>query len=291
MKPTLGITGVTGLIGSRLRAKAEAAGWSVVGYSRKPQGSDRLFADHAPMDVSGLDALVNLAGESVFGLWTKEKKRRILESRGHGTRRVVDAILQNGGKPGVLVNASAIGFYGETGEEIVDESSPPGSGFLAEVTRAWEAEALRAEAAGIRVVRVRIGMVLAPEGGAVKLMRPVFLAGLGGNLGNGRQWMSCIHVDDVAGILLAAASHANYSGAVNAVMPEAVRNSEFTQGVARAVHRPAILPAPAFAIRLALGELSGLLLSNIRVRPKQTQEFGYTFQYPELPAALRDVFA
>ena len=287
---TLGITGATGLIGRQLKKQAQAAGWSVIEYSRNPSGSQRSFSADVPLDLSGLDVIVNLAGESIMGLGTPSKKQRILQSRVQSTRRVVDALLASPNPPRVLVNASAIGFYGEPGDREVDEASPAGSGFLADGTTAWEAETQRAEAAGIRVALIRIGMVLAREGGAAKLMRPAFKLGLGGKLGSGRQWMSAIHVADVAGIILAAASDANYRGPFNAVLPEPVTNAEFTRLAGQAAHRPAILPAPEFAIRLALGELSGLLLGSLRVKPQKTLEQGYSYQFPTLSGALTDVF-
>lgn len=290
MKSTLGIVGATGLIGSGLKKQAIAADWNVIEYSRKPKGAMRSFAADQALDLSGVDVIANLAGESIMGLWTADKKRRILESRIQATRRVVDALIQNPNGPKVFLNASAIGFYGEPGDREVDESSVAGSGFLAEVTSAWEAEALRAETAGVRVVLIRIGMVLARDGGAIKLMRPVFKLGIGGKLGSGRQWMSAVHVDDVAGLILAAASNENYRGPVNAVMPQPFTNAEFTKAAGRAAHRPAILPAPEFAIRLALGEMADLLLGSLRVLPTKAQSLGYPFRFPTLSAALEDVF-
>jgi len=205
--------------------------------------------------------VVNLSGEPILGLWTKSKKNEILRSRVETTRRVVES-LRHGG-PRVLVNASAIGFYGDTGENEVDESSPDGSGFLAEVCQAWEAAAKPAENLGVRTVLLRIGFVTGP-GGAMRLIGPLFKLGLGGKLGSGRQWMSCIHVDDVAGMILWALEN-------NAV-----------RGPLNAVHRPAIFPAPAFALRLALGELSHLLLDSIRVRPAKPLALGYRFRHPTL---------
>jgi len=177
-------------------------------------------------------------------------------------------------------------FYGDTGEREVDESDAAGSGFLVDVCQAWEAAAMPAEALGCRVVRLRIGFVTGP-GGAMGLVRPVFQLGLGGNLGNGRQWMSCIHVDDVAGMILWALENPTVSGAVNAVNPQPVRNAEFTRTLARVVRRPAILPAPSCALKLALGELSHVMLDSVRVRPAAAENLGYAFRYPTLEAGLR----
>lgn len=287
----IGITGISGFIGSRVGDLAGERGHTMVGFSRRADGDSRiprrLFSTENPPDLTGLDAVVNLAGESIMGLWTKEKKRRILESRVLGTRRVVEAMAAMENRPRVLINASAIGIYGDTGEREVDETSPPGQGFLAEVGQAWEAEALRAEALGVRVVCVRIGFVLG-RGGALALIAPLFRLGLGGRLGNGQQWMSGVHVEDAAGLVVWALENEAVRGPVNAVLPEPFRNAEFTREVARTVRRPAIFPAPALALRLALGELSGLLLHSARVVPRRTQEGGYVFRFATLPAALQD---
>jgi uncharacterized protein (TIGR01777 family) len=230
-----------------------------------------------------LDGVVNLAGEPILGLWTASKKKKILSSRVETTQKVVGSLHAG---VGVLINASAIGFYGDTGEREVDELAPVGRGFLAEVCQAWEAAAMPAEALGCRVVRLRIGFVTGP-GGAMGLVRPVFQLGLGGNLGNGRQWMSCIHVDDVAGMILWALENQSVSGEVNAVNPEPVRNAEFTRTLARVVRRPALLPAPSCALKLALGELSHVMLDSARVRPAVAARLGYVFRHPTLEAGLR----
>jgi uncharacterized protein (TIGR01777 family) len=230
-----------------------------------------------------MDAVVNLAGEPILGLWTASKKKKILSSRVETTQKVVGSLHAG---IGVLINASAIGFYGDTGEREVDESAPAGRGFLAEVCQAWEAAAMPAEGLGCRVVRLRIGFVTG-RGGAMGLVRPVFELGLGGNLGNGRQWMSCIHVDDVARMILWALENPAVSGAVNAVNPQPVRNAEFTRTLARVVRRPAILPAPSCALKLALGELSHVMLDSVRVRPAVAESLGYSFRHPTLEVGLR----
>jgi uncharacterized protein len=281
----IGITGATGFIGSRVAALCRDRRHETVGFSRRPGAGARLFRLDAPPDLSGLDAIVNLAGESILGLWTAEKKRRIRESRVAGTQRIVEAIEAMAERPRVLVNASAIGYYGDTGETLVDEASAAGRGFLADVCRDWEGEAKRAETRGVRVVFVRIGFVLG-SGGALKLIGPIFKLGLGGKLGSGSQWMSGVHVDDVAGIAVWALENEGVHGPVNAVMPEPFRNSEFTRELARRVARPAIIPAPAFALRLALGELSHLMLDSCRVAPRVAPQGGYNYRFPTLPAAL-----
>ena len=283
----VGITGVSGFIGSRVAARCGARGIEVVGFSRHPGSGARRFELTSVPDISGLDAIVNLAGEPILGLWTKEKKRRIHESRVLGTRRLVEAIAKAGQPPSVLVNASAIGFYGDTGENLVDESSPAGNGFLADVCREWEAEAARAAACGVRVVFVRIGFVLG-EGGALKLLRPLFKLGLGGKLGSGRQWMSGVHVEDVAGMIVWALENEGLHGPINAVMPEPFRNVDFTRELARSVRRLAIVPAPAFALRLAFGELADSMLGSTRVAPRVAPNAGYTYQFATLASALAE---
>jgi uncharacterized protein (TIGR01777 family) len=275
----VGILGARGYVGTRLCKIAAAAGHTIVPFSRGGAAGFRQILADEPLDFSGLDAVVNLSGEPILGLWTKSKKNEILRSRVETTRRVVES-LRHGG-PRVLVNASAIGFYGDTGETEVDESSRAGSGFLAEVCQAWEAAAQPSENLGVRTVLLRIGFVTGP-GGAMRLIAPLFKLGLGGKLGSGRQWMSCIHVDDVAAMILWALENNAVRGPLNAVNPDPVRNADFTQILARILHRPAILPAPACALRLALGELSHLLLDSIRVRPAKPLALGYRFHHPTL---------
>jgi hypothetical protein len=279
----IGVIGAAGYVGARLCRLAKAAGHCVVPFSRSARAGFRRIESSGPLDFSGLDSVVNLAGEPILGLWTASKKEKIQRSRVQTTQRVVSSLC---GGVQVLINASAIGFYGDTGENEVDESTAAGSGFLAEVCQAWEAAAMPAEQHDCRLVRLRIGFVTGP-GGAMGLVRPVFQLGLGGNLGNGRQWMSCIHVDDVAGMILWALENQSVAGAVNAVNPEPVRNTEFTRTLARVLHRPAILPAPSCALKLALGELSHVMLDSIRVRPAVAQRLGYAFRYPTLEAGLR----
>jgi uncharacterized protein (TIGR01777 family) len=284
----IGVTGAFGFIGQVVQHLAAQKGHEVVPFSRSSGKGARRFDLETPPDLSGLDAVLHLAGEPVLGLWTAEKKRRIHRSRVEGTRRIVEALARDASGPRTLVCASAIGYYGDTGDSAVDEETTSGEGFLAEVCRDWEAEACRAEGLGVRVVRVRVGFVLG-RGGAMKLIGPVFRLGLGGRLGNGRQWMSGIHVDDVAGIFLWAAENSAVSGICNAVMPEPFRNEDFTREVAAVLRRPAVLPVPSFALKLALGDLSGMLLASLRVRPRRTLDDGYVFRFATLRAALQDV--
>ena len=282
----IGIIGATGYIGSRLRAATLASGQEVVCFSRNERPGFRQFSLDAVPDFSGLDAIVNLAGESILGLWTRQKKEKILRSRVDKTRQVLEGISRLPDGPRILINASAIGYYGETGENLATETSPAGTGFLAQTCNAWEEATQGSIAERVRVIRLRIGFVTGP-GGAMRFVLPLFKMGLGGPLGNGRQWMSCIHVDDVAGLILWAIANESISGPVNAVCPEPVRNIDFTRALARAVHRPAILPAPAFALRLALGELSRVMLDSVRIIPKVALEDGYTFRFPNVEAGLQ----
>jgi uncharacterized protein (TIGR01777 family) len=290
----IAITGATGFVGSQLATAAGAAGHRVVAFSRRAGPDSRFdevrrFRADDPMDFSGCDAVVHLAGESVAGYWTAEKKRRIRESRVAGTRQVVASLGAAEPRPDVLVSASAIGIYGDTGETEADESTSPGDGFLADVARAWEEEALKAEALGVRVVLPRISLVLGPDGGALESMTKLFRLGLGGRIGDGRQWMSWIHRDDLVAMILKALTNPEWSGACNAATPHPVRNSEFTKALAKAVQRPALFPVPAFLLRTILGEFAGEILGSRRVAPRRTAELGFSFGIPTLDAALSDI--
>jgi hypothetical protein len=234
-----------------------------------------------------VEAVFHLAGEPVAqGRWTAAKKRRIRDSRVLGTRNLVTSIGNMLPRPRVLICASATGYYGDRGAELLDESSPSGQGFLAEVCRAWEAEALEAEKHGVRVVLARLGVVLAPRGGALERMLLPFRLGLGGKLGSGQQWMSWIHVDDAVGLLLHAAERKDVRGPINLVSPTPVSNQDFTRELARALGRPALFAVPRLALNLALGEVSDVLLESQRVVPKLARQSGYAFAYPELGPAL-----
>ncbi len=289
----IGITGATGFIGTHLATLARQHGHDLVAFSRTPKNpkpgftETRKFDLDATPDLSGLDAIVHLAGESIMGLWTPPKKRRILDSRVEGTRRIVEALATNPDGPRTFICGSAIGYYGDTGDTAVDETSPAGTGFLAKVSRLWEAEAKKTPAS-VRTTLLRTGFVIG-DGGAMKLVGPVFKAGVGGRLGDGQQWMSCVHVDDVAGIILHAIETDSVSGPLNAVVPEPVRNTTFTLAAAKAAHRPALIPAPAFLLKLTLGELSRLLLDSQRVLPNATLASGYEFRFPTVAAALHAV--
>ncbi len=292
----IGITGVSGFIGREIAKQALGRGWRVVGFTRDVTrrvaftAELREFDVHHPPDVSGLDAVIHLAGESILGYWTDNKKREIRSSRVLGTMAVVQALRSSPKPPGVLVSCSATGIYGDTGHTIVDEHSPIGSGFLADVASEWEDAAVEAESAGTRVVRVRVGFVLGATGGAMRLMRPVFRAGLGGRLGSGKQWMSLIHVEDLASMFLTAAQDAAWSGPVNAVMPEPVTNAEFTRIVAHCARRPAWMHVPAAVFKVIAGEASQLALSSTRALPRRAAEWGVALRYPDATRAVAACF-
>ena len=288
------ITGATGLIGGRLQARFDAP----ILTSRNPEraeanqpGAEFIrwpISRSTPPPATPIDTVFHLAGEPVAGSrWTEDRMHRIRESRVAGTRDLVDWLSTLDSPPKTLVCASAIGFYGDRGDEALTEGSEPGDSFLAEVCDAWEAEARRAEALGTRVVCVRIGIVLSAEGGALKEMMTPFKLGVGGPLGDGQQWMSWIHIDDVVGLLEHLAS-SDVSGAVNAVAPEPARNEAFSKAFASALGRPSFFRAPAFALRLALGKMSDIVLASQRVFPARALDSGYTFRFPELGAALKN---
>ena len=294
------VTGGTGLIGRKLLARVPEP----VVVSRDPVQARRRLgpvqvvrwepeAGPAPLEaLRGVEAVFHLAGEPVAaGRWTVERKQRIRDSRVLGTRHLVEGMAALERKPEVLVSVSAVGYYGDRGDEELDENSSPGGGFLAEVCQAWEREALGAEKLGVRVVCARIGLVLARGGGALARMLPPFRMGVGGRLGSGKQWMSWIHLDDVAGLLLHAAWNREIRGAMNVVSPHPVTNIQFTRALGRALHRPAFMAVPGGALRVAFGEMSEVLTGSQRVFPRVAQRTGYAFQHPDLEAALQAVLA
>ena len=246
-------------------------------------------------ELGGLDAVVNLAGESIIGRWTDGKKWRVRESRVRTTERLVEALGKLPRAPRLLVSASAIGVYGDRGDEILDEGKPPGTGFLADVSREWEAAALGAERFGVRTALIRIGLVMGTDGGAFPPLRRAFGLGVGGRLGPGQQWMSPVHVEDVVGLIVHLLEDDDHGGPraargpFNAVCPEPVRNVDFTRAVGKAVGRPAVLPAPAFVLRGLMGEASHLLLDSIRVVPVRARQAGYAFRFPTLASILADL--
>lgn len=293
------VTGASGFIGSALASSLTAGGHSVRRLTRgTPSREDEFRWDPQggfvePGALAGLDAVVHLAGETVDGRWTAAKKERILRSRVDGTRTLSNALAALEQRPRVLVCASAIGFYGDRGDEELteDSDSDQGQSFLAEVVRQWEAASRPAEEAGIRVVRLRFGIVLSPEGGALRRLLLPFRLGLGGRLGSGRQWVSWVSFDDVTGAIQHALGTEELAGAANAVAPNPVRNAELTKTLGRVLRRPAILPVPAPVLRVALGEFAGELLSSARVLPCRLAETGYEFRDSELEPALRRMMA
>lgn len=289
------VTGSSGLIGSALVSSLTSGGHSVTRLVRtEPQpGRPEVRWDPAAgwIDTAGLEGhegVVHLAGENITGRWTPAKKARLRDSRVKGTRLLAESLAKLTQPPRVLVCASAVGYYGDRGEEILREESAAGRGFLAEVCRQWEAAAQPAAEKGIRVVLLRIGVVLSPKGGALATMLLPFRLGLGGKIGSGKQYISWISLDDLVGIIEYALTTESLRGVVNAVAPQAVTNLEFTKTLGRVLRRPTLFPMPAFAARLALGELADeLLLASARVEPARIRAAGYQFRYPELEGALR----
>jgi uncharacterized protein (TIGR01777 family) len=273
------VSGGTGFLGRHIAQRLRDRGHTVEVWGREPR-FDLL---------SGADGVVHLAGEPVAQRWNADVKRRIRESRVEGTRALVDAISRLAQKPLVMVSASAIGIYGDCGDEVLTETSAPGKGFLAELCQEWESEGDRARVFGLRVMKMRIGIVLG-DGGALATIAPAFKAFLGGRLGSGRQWMPWIHVDDIAE-LFAYALENDISGVWNATSPNPVTNAAFTRELAAALHRPALFPVPPFALKLAFGELAQHMLDSARVVPEAAIRAGFRFRYPDLREALEQTTA
>jgi uncharacterized protein (TIGR01777 family) len=292
------VTGGTGLVGHRLVAALRDEGLRVGAVTRSPgrtrfdEGVEAVPWDGvqlAPEELARSAAVVHLAGEPVFGgLFTAERRRRILESRVDSTRALVRAIgeLAPAERPRTFVCASASGYYGDRGEEELDEQAAPGVGFFPDVCIAWEKAAQPVEKLGVRRVSLRIGIVLAREGGALALMARAFRLGLGGRLGSGRQWFPWIHADDLVGLVGAILADERYAGPVNAVAPNPVRNAELTRALAAALKRPALLPVPRLALRVALGELANELLGSRRMLPARAQQLGFRWEFERLESAL-----
>jgi uncharacterized protein (TIGR01777 family) len=300
------VTGGTGLIGSKLVQRMSGRGDAVVLLTRRPAAVRDRFAgctvvEGDPMTagpwmdaVGDCDAVINLAGENIFGKrWNDDYKRLLMDSRVKTTDNVVAALGRkprtDAGAAKVLVNASATGYYGPRGDEEIDESGPPGDDFLARICVAWEKSALAAQAPGVRVALLRIGVVLDRQGGALAAMLTPFKLGLGGRAGSGRQWLSWIHHADVVGLLLLALDNAGARGPMNGTAPNPATNYEFTKALGRALHRPTVFPVPGFALKLRFGEVAGVVLTGQRVLPKEAQKLGYQFQFPTIDAALADI--
>ena len=293
------VTGAGGLVGRRLVDTLQARGDDVTVLSRDPARTARALGAEAlpwqPLDgaapaaaLAGRDAVVHLAGERVDQRWTEEAKRAIHASREVGTRNLVAGLRGAEPRPAVLVSASAVGYYGPRGDEVLDESAGPGDDFLARVCVAWETEAERAEELGMRVVRVRTGVVLDRHGGALGRMLVPFRLGVGGPVAGGEQWMPWIHADDLVRMYLAAIDDERWSGPVNASAPEPARNRDFSRALGRALHRPAVLPVPGAALRLLYGDMAEIVTEGQRVVPRRAQDLGFAFRHAALDAALRD---
>jgi uncharacterized protein (TIGR01777 family) len=288
------IVGGTGFIGTRLRQMIVDRGGKVVVATRNPSAHPVMAGvEYAamPADLSGFDAVVNLAGEPLFGRrWNDAVKAEIRRSRVEGTRKLVDALKASAQRPKVLVNASAIGIYGDQGERLLPESAKSSVDYLAEVCTAWESEAERASELGVRVVKLRIGVVLG-AGGALKQMLPPFKLGLGGPIGSGAHWMSWIHIDDLCGMILHALRDETVSGAVNGVAPGACTNKDFSKALGRALSRPAFFPVPPFMLKLMFGEVATVLTASQRCVPERALKSGYAFKYADIDGALRAILS
>jgi uncharacterized protein (TIGR01777 family) len=292
------VSGASGLVGSAVAGSLSARGDRVIQLVRStPKDTQREVLWNPKKGIEdtgtleGVDAVIHLAGEPIAeGRWTEEKKRRIRESRVEGTRVLSEALARMTRKPSVLLSASAIGYYGGRGDEILTEESAPGDDFLAKVCRDWEGATAPAASAGIRVANMRFGVILSPEGGALQKMLTPFKFGLGGRLGSGHQYMSWIAIDDVVGAVLHLLEKEAARGPVNVVAPNPATNSEFTKALGEALSRPTIFSVPKFAVRLAFGEVADLaLLASQRVEPRRLKESGYVFKYPELSVALKHI--
>lgn len=288
------IVGVTGFIGRGLPRLLAAQGIATTGFSRRATGQvDGVSAWRGvdPIDLSGHSMVINLAGESIASRWTESNRRRFHESRVGLTQRVVESIraLPSGERPKVLINGSAIGIYGDRGDEILTETSALGQGYLADLCREWEQAALEAEALGVRVLLLRTGIVLGRGGEAFERLLKVFRYGIGGRLGSGKQWMPWIHVDDIRRMIVHALQSEGLQGPIHGVAPTPERNADFTRKLASALHRPAIFPVPGVALKLALGGFGGALLEGQRALPQAMQADGFAFECPTLEQALGEL--
>ena len=297
---TIAITGASGFIGRRLMKALAGGNHTLRALSRHagtnlPPGVqlcvwDAMKGQPPEECLDGVDAVVHLAGEPIAQRWNDDVKQKILESRATGTRNLVQALSTARRRPAVLICGSAIGYYGSRGEEVLTESSAPGSGFMADICTAWEKEADLAEALGIRLVKLRTGVVLGANGGALAKMLPPFKAGMGGKLGNGEQWMSWVHMDDLVGIIQYALENPVH-GPVNGTSPNPVTNADFTKALGHGLSRPAVFPMPAFTLKFMFGEMADMLLASQRVLPKAIESAGYAFRYPQLGPALENILA
>jgi uncharacterized protein (TIGR01777 family) len=296
------ITGATGFIGRALVSALPRENHQGIVWVRSPERARNLFAADTEIlaasagahilreALSRCDAVVNLAGESILGgRWTQARRRSLIQSRVQLTEQFVQAIRDASPRPGILISGSAVGYYGDRGSELLDESSAAGAGFLAQLCQDWEAAARAAETLGLRVMTLRTGVVLGREGGALEKMLPPFRFGLGGPVGAGRQYMPWIHLHDLVQLIVTALADSRYKGAINAVAPEAATNRELTRTLGRALHRPAVLPVPALALRLLFGEAASVLLDSQRVEPRRLRELGFPFSFATLDKSLSEI--
>ena len=292
------VTGASGLVGKELIPTLEAKGHEVFRLSRRnPQNENDIqwdaykgFSEKEFAKLEGIQTVVHLAGESIAESWTDEKKKRIKNSRVEGTKTLVSALARLENPPKVLVSASAIGFYGDRGDEVLNEDSPKGVGFLPDVGENWENEAFRAEEFGTRVVALRIGVVLSKDGGALEKMLTPFKFGVGGTVGSGEQWMSWIAIDDLIGIIHFAIENEDLKGVVNSTAPNPLKNRDFTDTLGKALSRPTILPVPSFGVKMLFGEMGErLLLEGARVIPEKLENAGYDFKFANLEDALNHI--
>ncbi|MFN7994786.1 MAG: TIGR01777 family oxidoreductase [Bryobacteraceae bacterium] len=297
---TIVISGASGFVGRRLMKSLSGANHAIRVLSRHagtnlPAGVklyawDPMKGPPPEESLAGADAVVHLAGEPIAQRWNDEVKKKIRDSRVIGTRNMVQALANSAQRPPALICSSAIGYYGSRGDEALTESSAPGSGFMADVCVAWEKEADAAAALGMRLVKLRTGVVLGQNGGALAKMLPPFKGGMGGKLGSGDQWMSWIHLDDLVGIIRHTLEN-SIAGPVNGTAPEPVTNAEFTKALGHALSRPAVFPVPAFMLKTMFGEMAEVMLASQKVLPKAAEGAGYSFQYPRLEAALQNLLA
>jgi uncharacterized protein len=294
------VSGATGMIGTRLVRALQERGDEVTVLSRRPERAQeslgveavgwRPEAEPAPADaLTGRDGVIHLAGENLAQRWSDEVRRRVRTSRELGTRNLVAGIGAAEPRPAALVSASGVDYYGARGDEPVAESEPPGDGFLAEVCVAWEREAVAAEELGVRVVRLRTAMALDRNGGALAKMLPFFRLGIGGPVAGGRQYMPWIHADDLVRMYIAALDDPDWTGPVNAVAPDPPTNREFSRALGRALHRPAVAPIPAFAIRVLYGDMAEIVVRGRRAVPDRARALGFTYAHPDLDEALESV--
>ena len=295
------MTGGTGFIGPHLAARLVQDGHEVTILARPSEEKKRIASGASLLEgsptqrgawqeaVQKQDAVINLAGASIFTRWSDKQKKEIWESRTSTTRNIVEAIEVNQGRSFTLFSTSAVGYYGFHGDEELTEDSPPGDDFLATLAVAWEAEALKAKQKGARVVITRFGIVLGPGGGALGQMLPVFKRFMGGSIGNGKQWFSWVHMSDLTEAFVFLFRHPDLSGPFNLCSPYPIRNKELAKAIGKAMHRPSFMPAPAFMIKLVFGEFGSVILKGQRVVPRRLLEHGFSFQYPEVDKAIENI--